>query len=293
MSPVDQEVVRVSLDKQHNLLKQEIHGKIRIVDPWEVTKCSKDRFKMTLDTLRSPNDVPYTHSPKILAFYTTENVIKTECLKSLLRQIVDLKYPGLGCKFEERFFQTPKSEDLVGRQPFSPYGQLGNLCRIEEVFHNIKEAMNPRNGGFDLKDYLAVFILSIESDIDDKRDGPPDAIPHDQPNMMIYECFSGQYLAGVGRGPGVQKDLLAIAKEHGFKDKDGLAGNIEYGSVLSSKFSGPPPIDPKDWHGTVSDHPRSYYFNELCDEMLFAVKEKFSSGEINFHLPDKDDVLLG
>jgi hypothetical protein len=282
MSPIPRQCV--SNGKEYTLLDQKTHGEIRIVDPWEVT--GKESFLKTLEAGHDRNDCP---SPaKILAVYTSEKAIKVSCLHNLLKGIIDFQCPGLDYKIDGYPLKTSASEDKVGKQPFWPNGQLGNLYRIEEARGIVLE--DPK---VELKDYFAVFILSIESDIDDKR-GVPGAVPYDQPNMMIYECFSGHYVSGVGRGPGVQEDILAIVKGDGFLDEDGpkLAGKVEYGKYLADLFSTKDDkIDSGDWHCKVSDYPRAHHFQELSGEISKVAKDKLLNGEIHFNLPCKSNLL--
>jgi hypothetical protein len=271
MSPILHKCVSPN-GKEYTLLGQEIHGETRIVDPWEVT--GKEPF---LKTLKADHDC---QSPaKILAVYTSKNADKVSCLHQLLEDIIDFQCPKLAYKIDVKTLKTSASEDKVGKQPFWPYGQLGNLYRIEEAQDKILQELKEK-----LKDYLAVFILSIESDIDDKRD-VSGAVPHDQPNMMIYECFSGHYISGVGRGPGVQEDILAIAKGDGFVDENGqqLAGKVEYGQHLANLFK----VDAGDWHGDVSDYSRADHFKDLSQEILSVAKDKLAHGHVDFHLPKK------
>lgn len=271
MSSIEPKVMLVSLDGEHNLLEQEIHGENRIVkDPWAMT--GKERVRMILEAPRDRKDILYP--PKILAVYTTTNMDKIACLQTLLADIIHFQFPGLEFEYEDKFVKTPNAEEKVGKQPISPDGQLGNLYRIEEAFYKTKEKVEEPHSKYDLKNYHAVFILSIESDIEEHS-----VVPYERPNMMIYECFSGQFLAGVGCGPGVQKDLLAIAKDL----------RVEYGRVLAEKFG----VDAGNWHHRVSEYCRSCHFDTLRKEIVSYAEEKIRSGELNFYLPNKLDVRLG
>lgn len=304
MSSPNQTSLRECVRPGHgcHLFAQESHGEIRIVDPWKMT--GKKPFLETWEPGHPRNNPP---SPaKILAVYTTENPTKMDCLRTLLKDIVYLKVPEFlhmpeKHLLKEAKYKTSESEKNVGKQPFTPYGQLGNLYRIQEAQDKLLKELKggpkgPNKLKDELEDYLAIFILSIESDIDDKRDGPPGAVPHDQPNMMIYECFSGDYISGVGRGPGVQKDILDIVKGLGFEDENGpkLAGKVEYGWQLTNMFSTDgQPIDASDWHRTVTcgKQSREDYFKDLREKILSVAKDKLlqeldTASAFHFYLPD-------
>lgn len=263
--------------RQFNLYEQEIYGENRIVDAsWASGKAS------FLDTRGLCPGEQSARSSKILAIYTTKNTAKIACLKGLLESTADLT--GRSSDITHTYVKTDASEGVYGAQPYTAeHGRMANRARCQEAYDKVKAD----EGDYFLLSFRAIFILSIESDISHNYEGWFTVPAHDEANMLIVECFSGHFVEGLSRGPGVQQDLLFVTKKWGFIDQDGkrLAGKLTYGdtlvNILGTVF---PTMTSGNWQVVVCNLNRDDFLIELRDVMLVEIRINFHAGRIDFNL---------
>lgn len=172
----------------------------------------------------------------------------------------------------------------VGEQPLHPDGLVGAVNRVNYIQEALL-GLSAWTQSFkmpDLCNYDRVIIPSMESDIYDAE-----GLTFDKPNIMFYECITGTNFLAMGPGPGVQREILAVAKRLGHR----LFGDtkaVTYGNALSAMFSDDDgiQIDPADWHVVVTGKHRDYYvslpFKESdvktkLDEFTKKIIEKYQA----------------
>jgi hypothetical protein len=200
---------------------------------------------------------------QVLLVYPTEKDEKIKPLRDWAKPQISsyLISNGIQADFSEKRFNV---EDTgVGEQP---YYTNKNPKGLRGAWNRIKYCQSSLFPSIEQQQYHAIFILSAESDL------VKEGIHYDAPNVIAFECFTGFTLAGRGRGPAAQENLLAIAEEAGFEDKEELCGNKTYGKVLNEKFG----LKSSDWHGAVCGVSRS----SLLEEFLKSLEEKWEK-ELN------------
>lgn len=107
-----------------------------------------------------------------------------------------------------------------------------------------------------------------------------DEAKYDKPNVIFYECITRQLVAGMGNGPGVQKDIFELAQRLG-RTLSNDPQAVTYGKTLQALFP-QSKINHADWHGVVC-HPlpdgnrrdRAYFIEELCGALDKELKGFF------------------
>ncbi|OKL57985.1 hypothetical protein UA08_06858 [Talaromyces atroroseus] len=247
-----------------NLYAQEAYGDCQIVDTYTIV----DQRLTKLETLLPLREC----KTEVAVFYTTEKEVKVAPLREMLKGYAERLFASKGVKvyFKEFFFVV--KDTGVGEQPYDPNGIVGAVNRIQYVQNllNGKIEWSQKFAKPRLEDFHRIIFPSLESDI--KKNGAMTA--YDKPNIVFYEYITGKILAGMGRGPGCQADLLKLAQE----TKD-----ITYGSVVQEKFSewiyqsinNSAEFSGSNWHWIVLGRDenwvlrdRAYFVNILCDHMM-------------------------
>ncbi|RAO73179.1 uncharacterized protein BHQ10_009191 [Talaromyces amestolkiae] len=207
---------------------------------------------------------------KVAVVYPTTKVQKTVPLQKAIESYREQHLRKQKDAIDIKKFYVQVKDTGVGEQPLHPNGLVGALNRIYYIQDVLLKNRTLEQVDFDLpvvQNFDRIIIPSLESDIFFENE-----VGYDKPNLIFYECFTRELVAGMGTGPGIQKDIFQLSQELGrvlFNNDQA----VTYGKTLQALFP-ERNINHADWHGVVY-HPqpsgkqgdRAYFIEELCEAM--------------------------
>lgn len=245
---------------EYSLRRQEVHGECTLVDLSNVN--GENLNQEPLKTFDNVPLLPQDTSILLAVAYATKNEDKIEPLRRAIKRLVkDRKDDHRKVDIVEFYFEVKTGVD---EQPFHPQGIQGAVNRIHYIQNALLSKKEDWTQSFDkpdLRPFDRIIIPSMESDIVNEGG----LTPYDKPNIVLYECYTRKMVAGMGRGPGCQPELLALVK-----------GDQTYGKVLVRVFGSSVSPDGTEiklshsnWHELVlgKGHDRGSFVVELCEHM--------------------------
>jgi hypothetical protein len=219
-------------------------------------------------------------SIQVAIAYPTEKEEKIAPLRKTIESYIKQQKEkrSISINIEEFFFQI--KDTGVGEQPLHPQGLVGALERIYYIQDSLLGKRDWEQRKFkqpDVQEFDRIIIPSLESDLRASTKGI-----YDKPNVIFYECFTGHFVAGMGTGPYVEKDIFELSQRLGdvlFDDSKA----VTYGKTLMAVFP-QPKMNHANWHGVVChDDPitkakcdRVYFIKQLCEALGEQLTEFFA-----------------
>lgn len=207
---------------------------------------------------------------RVAVVYPTTKVQKTAPLQKAIESYREQKPRKQKDAIEIKTFYVQVQDTGVGEQPLHPNGLVGALNRIYYIQDVLLKNRNLKQVDCDLpavQNFDRIIIPSLESDISFENE-----VGYDKPNVIFYECFTRELVAGMGTGPGVQKDIFELSQKLGrvlFNDDQA----VTYGKTLQALFP-ERNINHADWHRVVCHRlpsgkqcDRAYFIEELCEAL--------------------------
>lgn len=211
---------------------------------------------------------PRGPSIEVAVAYPTEKKQKIAPLREAIKSHIKKQEEKrkISINITEFFFKV--KDTGVGEQPLHPGGCVGALNRIKYVQDAL---LNPEwKQSFArpaIEDFRRIIIPSLESDLYGTAKGI-----YDKPNVVFCECITKHFVAGMGAGPYVEKDIFKLSQRLGnvlFNDLQA----VTYGKTVQTLFPHGH-IDHADWHRAVcrplpdgTQRDRAYFIKQLCDAL--------------------------
>lgn len=257
-------------ERIYSLYAQRAHGEINVADPFKDAT-----FKINFRRYDAPHAFPPSEGQiQIAVMYTSEKEEKIAPLREALDKHFNNEL-SKGWVIKTDSFKFSIKNTGVGEQPYHPEGIKGAHDRIIYVQDLLEGKEKEWDQEFPKPNtrYDLIFIASVESDI-----FLGSKFAYDKPNIIIYECVTGQLVAGTGRGPACQEDivqLVQIMKEEGNETTYGKMLNQLFSGKAKSEGGGKIEFLASDWHGTVMGaeldtnvmRNRTWFIKELCQRL--------------------------